>query len=117
MTLAIHLVWSAIRRSWVARILKMVVAILLELLHTTSWGLVLARDLGPGLVADGWELNGTRAALLVAWGCRRSLAGRLAFHRSTANSSSSAFLVGLALILLVLLARLPLLADFLELCK
>ena len=57
MTLTVHLVWSTIRRSWVARVLDVVVAVLLELLNTARGSLILARDLGAGLVADGRELN------------------------------------------------------------
>ena len=57
MTLTVHLVRSTIRRSWVARVLNVVVAVLLELLNTARGSLVLTRNLGAGLVADGRELN------------------------------------------------------------
>jgi hypothetical protein len=57
MTLTVHLVRSAIRRSWVARVLNVVVAVLLELLNTARGSLVLTRDLGAGLVAYGRELD------------------------------------------------------------
>jgi hypothetical protein len=57
MTLAIHLVWCAIWRSWVARVRDMIVAVLLQLLYTAGWSLVLTGDLGTGLVADRRELN------------------------------------------------------------
>lgn len=112
MTLTVHLVGSAVRRSWVARILKMVVAVLLQLLHTTRRGLVLARDLRAGLVADGRELDGP-ARLLVA-GRGGPIGGVLAIGGH--SGSARALLFGLPLVLLLLLASFPLLSDLLELC-
>ena len=57
MTLAIHLVGSAVGRCWVARVRNVVIAVLLQLLHAAGWSLVLARDLSAWLVADGRELD------------------------------------------------------------
>ena len=57
MTLAIHLVWCAIWRCWVARVRNVVVPVFLQLLNTAGWSLILARNLSTGLVADGRELD------------------------------------------------------------
>ena len=111
MTLTVHLVWSAIRRSWIARILNMVVAVLLQLLNTARGSLVLTRNLSARLVADGWELNGS-TSLLVTRG--RSIAGTLTISRN--GGGTGALLISLALVLLLLLASLPLLSNFLEFC-
>lgn len=66
--MAIHLVWCAIGRCRVPRILQLVLAVFLQLLYTTSGrSLVLVRDLSTRLVADGRKLNGsTRLLLMVA---------------------------------------------------
>ena len=58
-TLAIHLVWCAVWRRGVSRVLHVIVAVLLELLNASRGSLILARDLRARLVADGWELNRT----------------------------------------------------------
>jgi len=110
-TLAVHLVWGAIWRRGVSRVLKMTVAVLLELLNAARGSLVLARDLCARLVADGWELNGT-ASLLITRG-RGNFGGGLPICRD--GSGSGTLLIGLSLVLLLLLASLPLLSDFLEL--
>jgi len=73
MTLAIHLVWSAIWRSRVARVRDMIVAVLLQLLNTAGWSLILARDLGTRLVADRRELD--RSTCLLVAGSR-AIVGR-----------------------------------------
>jgi hypothetical protein len=113
MTLAIHLVWSAVRRSRVAGVRDMIVAVLLQLLNTAGWGLVLARNLSARLVADRWQLDRS-TSLLVARS--RAIVGR-ALAIGGNCSSSGAFFVSLSLILLLLLSSLPLLPDFLELCN
>lgn len=109
MTLAIHLVRSAIWRSWVARVLKMIVAVLLQLLNTTRRSLVLGRHLGVGLITDRGQLN--RATSLVT--SRRSTFRGLTLG---SNSSSVTLFLGLAGVLFLLLAGLPLLSDLLEFC-
>lgn len=91
----------------------MVAAILLELLDAAGRGLVLARDLIAGLVADGRELDGAVGLLLVARG--GSGIGRAGSVGRT-GSGTGTVVVGLALVLLLLLAGLPLLSDFLEFC-
>ena len=113
MTLAIHLVWCAIWRCWIARVRDVVVAVLLQLLNAAGWSLVLARDLSAGLVADRRELD-RPASLLVARG--RAIVGR-ALTIGGNSSSSGSLLFGLSLILLFLLAGLPLLSDLLEFCN
>lgn len=108
--LTVHLVWCAIRRSRVARVLKMAIAIFLKLLNTTGGCLVLPGNLGARLVADWRELD--RSCLV----SRRGAAiGILAV--SWARSRSLALLVLLPLVLFFLLASLPLLADLLELFR
>ena len=113
MTLTVHLVWSAVRRSWVARVLKVVVAVLLELLNTARGSLVLTWNLSAGLIADGWELDGS-TSLLVTWG-RSAIAGVWAFGRN--GGGSGTLFISLSLVLLLLLASLPLLSNLLEFCK
>jgi len=109
--LVIHLVWCTIRRCWVARVLKMILAtIALELLDAARWSLVLAWYLSPGLVADGWELNRSTWLLIAS----RSIVGRV-LSISRDDGGSGTLILGLALVLLLLLASLPFLADFLEL--
>jgi len=111
--LVIHLVWCTIRRCWVARVLKMILAtIALELLDAARWSLVLAWYLSPGLVADGWELNRSTWLLIAS----RSIVGRV-LSISRDDGGSGTLILGLALVLLLLLASLPFLADFLELFR
>ena len=108
--MVIH-VWCAVGRSWVARIRDVVLAaVLLELLNATSRSLVLTWNLSAGLVADRRKLN--RATLGITG--RRTIRS-LAISRD--GSSASTILVGLALVLLFLLASLPLLSDLLEFYK
>ena len=114
-TLAIHLVLSTVRRGRVARILQVAIAVILELLDTGGRGLVLSRNLGAGLIADGGQLDGAAGLLLVAGGGSGGI-GRGSLGVGGASRSTSAIVVGLALVLLLLLAGLPLLADLLELC-
>lgn len=113
--MTVHLVRGTIGRGGVARVLEVAVAILLELLDAAGGSLVLAGDLGAGLVADGRELDGAARLLLVTWGSSTFRGGRLGV--GGASSSTGTVVVGLALVLLFLLASLPLLADLLELCR
>jgi hypothetical protein len=94
----------------------MAVTILLQLLDAAGRSLVLAGHLGAGLVADGRQLDGAARLLLLvaARGGGRVGRGRLGVGR--ASSSTGTVVVGLALVLLLLLAGLPLLSDLLELC-
>lgn len=112
MTLVIHLVWGTIWRCWVARVLKMIVAaISLELLNVARWSLVLAWDLSTGLVTNGWELDRSTWLLVAS----RRIVGRV-LTISWDDGGSCTLVIGLALVLLLLLAGLPFFADFLELC-
>ena len=111
-TLAIHLVWCAIWRRGVSRVLKVTVAVLLELLNASRGSLVLARDLRARLVADGWELNRTASLLITR--SRGTIGRGLTIRRD--SSGSGTLFIGLSLVLLFLLAGFPLLSDFLELC-
>lgn len=113
-TLTVHLVGSTVRGSWIARILKVVAAVLLQLLDAAGRGLVLTRDLGAGLVADGRQLDGA-ARLLVARGGGGIRGAALGIGGR--GGGAGAVVVGLTLVLLLLLASLPLLADLLELCS
>lgn len=112
MTLVIHLVWGTVWGCWVARILKVVVvAVLLELLDTTSGGLVLTRNLTGGLVANGGKLNRP---------CRLRVASGGSFARALVgrdDGSAGTIIFLLALSFLLLLAGLPLLANLLEFYK
>lgn len=112
MTLAIHLVWCTVRRCRIARILKMAVAILLQLLDAPSRGLVLTRNLSARLVSDRWELN--RASSLLVSGAWSIVAGTLTIRRN--SNSSCALLFSFALVLFLLLPCLPFLSDLLEFC-
>ena len=109
-TLAIHLVWCAIWRSRISRILHVVVAVLLKLLNTTGSRLVLARDLSTRLVSDRWQLDGTALLVTGSW-C--AVGGWLTIGRD--GSSSGTLFFSLALVLLFLLASLPLFSDLLKL--
>ena len=70
MTFAIHLASSCVGRSWVSGV-HVAIAVLLELLDTTGWGLVLARNLSARLVSNRWKLDLSTSRLLVP---RRRLA-------------------------------------------
>lgn len=111
--MVIHLVWGTVWRRGVARVLKMVVAVLLQLLDTTRWCLVLTRDLSTRLITDGWQLD--RASGLLVSSRRGVVVGVLAISRDDSGSSTLVF--GLALVLLLLLAGLPLLPDLFEFCR
>ena len=111
MTLTVHLVGRTIRRSWVARVLEVVVAVLLQLLNPARGGLILTGNLSARLVADRGELNRS-ARLWVAR--RRGSVGGLPIRGN--GRGSCTILISLTLILFLLLARLPLLSDFFELC-
>jgi hypothetical protein len=113
--LTIHLVLGTIGRGGVARILEVAAPVLLELLDAAGGGLILSGDLGTGLVADGRQLDGAAGLLLVAGGGGSGI-GRGSLRVSRAGSNTSAIFIGLALVLLLLLAGLPLLADLLKLC-
>ena len=70
MTLAIHLAWGPVGRSWVSGV-HVAIAVLLELLDAAGWGLVLARNFSARLVANRWKLDLSASRLLVP---RRRLA-------------------------------------------
>jgi hypothetical protein len=110
--LAIHLVWSSIRRRRISRI-HVAVAVLLQLLNTAGWSLVLTRNLRSRLIADWWQLNLSSSSLLVARRRLVAVVGAWAI-RGLGLSSASTILLGLALGVLLLLSRLPFLADLLE---
>jgi hypothetical protein len=94
----------------------MVVTVLLQLLDTTRWSLVLARDLSAGLVADRRELDLLATALLIA-GRRLSVVARRAIGRiGLGSSGSSTLLLSFTLVVFILLACFPFLADLLEFC-
>lgn len=113
--MTVHLVGGAVGRGGVTRVLEVAAAVLLELLDAAGGGLVLAGHLGAWLVADGRQLDGAAGLLLVARGGGSGIrGGSLGVGR--AGGSAGAVVVGLALVLLLLLAGLPLLADLLELC-
>jgi hypothetical protein len=114
MTLAIHLVWLAIWRGWITPI-EMTASIFLQLLNAARWGLVLAWNLSARLVSDRRELNLGGTALLIV-GRWLSAIGRVLSLGWVVlgRSSTRALLFGLAGVLLLLLASLPLLADLLE---
>jgi hypothetical protein len=114
-TLAVHLGWCAIWRSWIARVLEMTLLVLLELLDsaTGSLLLILTWNLGTRLVTDRRELDRS-ATLRVARG-RAAFWDRLTLGRD--SDSASTILVGLALVLLLLLASLPLFANLFEFCS
>jgi hypothetical protein len=111
MTLAIHLVWCAIWRSRISRILHVIVAVLLKLLNATGSGLILTRDLRARLVSNRWELDGSALLVTGSW-C--TIGGGLTIGGDSGSSGTLFF--SLALVLLLLLASLPLLSDLLELC-
>jgi hypothetical protein len=90
-----------------------VAAVLLELLDAAGRSLVLARDLVAGLVADRRKLDSAVGLLLVARG--GSSVGWAGGVGRTGGGTGTV-IVGLALVLLLLLASLPLLSDFFELC-
>lgn len=93
----------------------MVVAILLKLLNTSGWSLVLTRYLGTGLISDGWKLNLRGTTLLVARWWLSAVVALLTIGGVVLGSgSTSALLICLALVLLLLFASLPLLANLLE---
>jgi len=112
MTLAIHLVGSTVWGCRIARVLKVVVAILLELLNATGRSLVLAWNLSTWLVANWGKLNRSTTLLITGSG---GISRLLAFSRD--SGSSGTLLVGLALILLFLLPSLPLLSNLFEFCN
>ncbi len=95
----------------------MVVAVLLQLLNTTGWGLVLARHLSARLIADGRKLDLGAATLLIAGRWLSIVVGGAVSRVSLGGGSTSTLLFGLALILFFLLACLPFLANLLEFCR
>ncbi len=114
MTLVIHLVRSSVWGSRVARV-HVAVAVLLQLLNTTGWGLVLAGNLSTRLVADGRKLDLRASGLLVAGRWLGAVVGILSIRRvSLHRGCASTLLFSLALVLFFLLASLPFLADLLE---
>jgi len=114
--LVIHLVRSTVWRSRIACI-HLVVAVLLKLLNTTRWGLVLTRNLSARLVTDRRKLNRS-SALRVAGRRLSAVVGvlRVSGARLGSGSTGSLFL-SLAVVVFLLLSRLPFLADLLEFCS
>lgn len=110
MTLTVH-VWCTVGRSRVARVLDMVVVsiIPLELLNASGRRTlrVLPRNLRCArLISNWWQLDGA-TALIITWSTFNALSvGR---HLAPAT-----VIFSLSCSLLILLALLPLLADFLE---
>jgi hypothetical protein len=72
--------------------------------------LVLARDLRARLVADGWGLDRPDSLLITS----SRGGGGLAIGKD--SSGSGTLPIGLSMVFLFLLASLPLLSYFLELC-
>jgi hypothetical protein len=94
-----------------------IIAVLLQLLDTTRWSLVLARNLGAGLVADGRQLNLLASTLrMIAWRRLVVVVGRAVGRVSLGCGSSSTLLFRFTLVLLFLLALLPFFANLLEFC-
>lgn len=117
MTLAIHLVWGPVRRSWVSGV-HMAVAVFLELLDAAGWGLILARNLRARLVTDRRKLDLSASRLLVS---RRRLVVvirvlSIGWIRLDLGGTGTVIL-SLALRVLLLLACLPFLSNLLELCR
>lgn len=113
MTLAIHLAWGPVGRSWVSGV-HVAVAVLLELLDATRWSLVLARNLRARLVTDRWELDLSASRLLVSR--RRLVAVRVLSISWVGNLGGTGTVVfSLALCVFLLLACLPFLSNLLEL--
>jgi hypothetical protein len=116
MTLAVHLVWSAVRGCRIARV-HVVVTVLLQLLDTTRWSLVLTGDLSTGLVANRRKLDLLATTLLIA-GRRLSVVARRSIGGvGLSGGSSSTFLLSLTLVLFLLLTCFPFLANLLEFCE
>ena len=114
MTLTVHLVWCAVGRCRIARILlHVVIAVLLQLLNAACRSLVLTWYLRARLVADWRQLD--RSSTLLITRSRGTLARVLTIGRN--SCSSSALFVGLALVFFLLLTGLPLLSNFLEFCE
>lgn len=122
LTLLVHLVVLGVRR--VRRVVAVHLAVALRVDHPAgTTRRILARDLVlGGLVADRGQLGSDTA------GVARRLAGLRGVSRSTALDLTGLSLSlgsrrtltlfgGLALVLFLLLAGLPFLADFLELCR
>lgn len=116
MTLAIHLAWGPVGRSWVSGV-HVAVAVFLELLDTAGWSLILARNLRARLIANRWKLDLSASRLLVA---RRRLVGIIGVLSiggvGLDLGGTGTVIFSLALCVLLLLACLPLLSDLLELC-
>ena len=108
MTLLVHLLALPVRRVWVSRV-YLAVALLVHLLHP-SWVLTWDLSTGGG-ITDGWELR-THAGRVVLW---RRL-GRVGGLAVGLRRCTLSLVVSLALVLLLLLSRLPLLADLFEFC-
>ena len=116
MTLAIHLAWGPVGRSWVSGV-HVAIAVLLELLDTTGWGLVLARNLRARLVADRWKLDLSTSRLLIP---RRRLVAViriLSIGWVGDLGGTGTVIFGLALSVFLLLACLPFLSNLLELWR
>jgi hypothetical protein len=94
----------------------MVVTVLLKLLDTTRWGLILARDLSAGLIANRRKLDLLATALLIAGRRLSVIAGRAISRVGLGGSGSSTLFFSFALVLLLLLTCFPFLANLLEFC-
>ena len=108
MTLLVHLLALPIRRVGVSRV-HLAIALLVHLLHPSG---VLTGHLSAGRgVTDRWQLR-THARRVIWWRCLGRVGGlAVGLRRCTLS-----LVVSLALVLLLLLPRLPLLADLFELC-
>jgi hypothetical protein len=117
MTLAIHLAWSPVGRSWVSGV-HVAVTVLLELLDTAGWGLVLARNLRARLVTNWWKLDLSTSRLLVAWRRLVAVVGVLSIGWVGLDlGGTGTVILGLALCVFLLLACLPFLSYLFELCR
>jgi len=110
MMLTVH-VWCTVGRCGVARVLDMVVVSFVPLkLLNASWRRtlgVLARNLrSPRLISNRWKLDGATTRV-----------GRSTFLTISRHLASATVIFRLSCGLLILLALLPLLANFLELCN
>lgn len=116
MTLAIHLAWGPVGRSWVSGV-HVAIAVLLKLLDTAGWGLVLARNLCTRLVADRWKLDLSTSRLLVSRRRLVAVVRVLSVGWVGDLGGTGTVVLSLALCVFFLLACLPFLSDLLELCE
>jgi len=111
MTLMVHLLALSVGRVRVL-LVHLTVALLVHRVHSSR---VLSGGLrAGGPVADRRKLTDPGWVVLRRWGLRR--VGRLAVDGVGLCRGALSFLVGLALILLLLFTSFPLLTDLFELC-